>query len=309
MQTPLLDRAAHDNVLPILIDKMSNGIALESADWRRLIRLSEETKRRGAPVWGPWIDEVIDGVAAEWVAAGDRVRRNKARVTKEEADGATFPIYFFSQLAANQTELLRNSPRLSVMIGCFFDAFDEWGPNPRMQGLQAVAYSGLLTCLRKLNARTLCSACLEYLEVMPATRWREGPTVEQAHPLWACLKMLSLSLSRIHDSAARDPSRDPRELDGLLQQCRSWMVRGLYHGNSLVRMASTDVGIALWLFMGESLLNRGLAAPEGKTTAATESAKRNLIKCAVGLYETGKWRLGFASLGEGGNSAAFASSQ
>jgi hypothetical protein len=172
-----------------------------------------------------------------------------------------------------------------------------------MQGLQAVAYSGLLTCLRKLNAWSLATACLDYLDGTDPARWKDVGGSEEAHPLWACLKMLSLSLSRIKDSAGRNPGYDPRELDSTMHRSRAFMVRGLYHPNSLVRMAATDVGIVLWQFMGESLLELGLGAPGAKSASASaENAKRNLIRCAVGLYETGKWRLGFASLGETGRS-------
>lgn len=175
-----------------------------------------------------------------------------------------------------------------------------------------MAYKGTLTCLRKLNAWTLATACLDYLDSTAAANegtpdlWqqasRSSPVTmgggEEAHPLWAALKVLALSLLRIRDSASRSPSYDKKELDTLINKSRSWMVKGLHHPHSLVRMASTDVGIVLFLMVGPELLEGSLVPMGAKMAASMQSSKKNLIKCAVGLYETGKWNLGFASLGE-----------
>lgn len=65
-QTPVPDRAAPDDVLPRLVAKLSSNEQLESSEWRRLIRLSDDTRRKGAAVWGPWMEEVVQGVAEVW---------------------------------------------------------------------------------------------------------------------------------------------------------------------------------------------------------------------------------------------------
>lgn len=80
-QTPLPDRAEPTDLLPAIIEKLASGPnVLEPSDWRKLIRLSEESKRKGAAVWEPYLEDVVKGVAGEWKAVSAEKRKFRTNV-------------------------------------------------------------------------------------------------------------------------------------------------------------------------------------------------------------------------------------
>ncbi|KAI9027001.1 hypothetical protein DFJ74DRAFT_662761 [Hyaloraphidium curvatum] len=262
-----------DDVL-MMLRAAGPGPRLLGTGWRKVLRLSEAARGKGKGVFGGHGAEIVEGVVREW-----------EDLKEEGGEAAAWPVFALSVLAANQNPLVRSEPGLlGAVLGCFFSAFSADDP-----GVQASAYSGLLACLRRTDAAALASVCASWLE---APGWDAEPGSDspagRACPAWACLKVLALALDRFRTARERDPSAGPAP--GLVSRAAMLMARALRSPDPLVRMAGTDVAVAVVALAGEEAIGVLGKGAQGE-------ARKWVVRCAVELWERGEWRLGFAGSG------------